>query len=56
MAGEANNLASHQGHEPNILSRKQLNFNIQMYIFHLKIKHRKVEYPKQTTVRKRAPE
>lgn len=56
MAGEANNLASHQGHEPNILSRKQLNFNIQMYIFHSKIKHRKVEYPKQTTVRKCAPE
>ena len=51
MAGEANNLASYQGPEPNILNRKQLNFNVQMYIFPLKIKHRKVEYSKQTTVR-----
>lgn len=51
MAGEANNLASHQGPEPNILNRKQLNFNVQMYIFPFKIKHRKVEYSKQTTVR-----
>jgi len=33
MAGEANNLASHQGPEPNILNRKELNFNVQMYIF-----------------------
>lgn len=51
MAGEANNLASHQGPEPNILNRKQENFNVQMYIFPLEIKHRKVKHSKQTTVR-----
>lgn len=51
MAGEANNLASHQGPEPNILNRKQQNFNVQMYIFPSEIKHRKVKHSKQTTVR-----
>lgn len=51
MAGEANNLASHQGPEPNILNRKQLNFNVQMNIFPLKIKSNKVECSRQTTVR-----
>jgi len=51
MAGEANNLASHQEPEPNILNRKQLNFNVQMYIFPLKTKYGKVEYSKQTTTR-----
>lgn len=50
MAGEANNLASHQGREPNNLNRKQLNFNVPMNIFPLKIKHRKA-YSKQTTRR-----
>lgn len=38
MAGEANNLASHQGPEPNILNRKQENFNVLMYIFPLELK------------------
>lgn len=52
MAGEANNLASHQGPEPNILNGKQLNFNVQLYIFLLKIKHREVAYSKQTAMRK----
>lgn len=51
MAGEANNLASHQGPEPNILKRKQLNFNVQMHVFPLKIKHRKVENSKQRVKR-----
>lgn len=51
MAGEANNLASHQGPEPNILNRKQENFNVQMYIFPLGIRHRKVKHSKQTIMR-----
>lgn len=46
MAGEANNLASHQGPKPNTLNRKHLNFNVHMYIFPLKIKHSKVKHSK----------
>lgn len=56
MTGEANNLASHQGPEPNILSRKQQNFNVQMYIFPLEIKHRKVKHFKQTTMKEACTE
>lgn len=56
MAGEANNLASHQGPEPNISNRKQQNFNAQMYIFPSEIKHRKVKHSKQTTVREMCTE
>lgn len=43
MAGEANNLASHQGPEPNILNRKQQNFSVQMHIFPLEMRPRKVK-------------
>lgn len=51
MAGEANNLASHQGPEPNILNRKQQNFSVQMHIFPLEMRPRKVKHSKQTTMR-----